>query len=152
MSGPTHLGNRIGNAATIHLYSRHTRAHALDVAQSLANPGEAVVLTPPDEEGTAWHATYERALWAATIDPSVVVVAVLGDARVDLAGSVVHFEHPASASTPTPVAVSVYVQTDGATVVQIDTHGDDRLRVNVNDSTVFDEGVETGARYVGADE
>ncbi|WP_025157234.1 hypothetical protein [Leifsonia aquatica] len=53
-----------------------------------------------------------------------------------------------------PVCVHVYRQTDGAIVVQIDheplDNADARIRVNVNDGTIFDQNIETG-EYYGTD-
>lgn len=48
------------------------------------------------------------------------------------------------------VTVTAWLADDGALVVQIDTDweaGDDRLRVNVNEAPVFDQGVESGINY-----
>lgn len=71
----------------------------------------------------------------------------LGDVRLEKAGDQVQFDDILTAGLreqASSVEVSAFVGDDGTTVVQIDTHGDDRLRVNVNDSTIFDKGVESG--------
>ena len=81
------------------------------------------------------------------------IAAAMGDVPGEADGHVVTFNHyagelPGSSPQSPPVRVNVFIQEDGATVVQIDTEtGTDRLRVNVNDSTPFDRGVETGIRY-----
>lgn len=72
----------------------------------------------------------------------------LGDVILEKVGDEVQFDDILTAglrAQASSVKVNVFVGDDGATVVQIDTNGDDRLRVNVNDSTVFDKGVESGA-------
>lgn len=56
------------------------------------------------------------------------------------------------ALTITPVEVCVYRQDDGAIVVQIDYQPIDhehlgRVRVNVNDGTVFDRNIESNVNY-----
>ena len=76
----------------------------------------------------------------------------LADSRTGAISTSVVFTHyatggPSAYPPHADVEIAVFISDDGTTVVQIDTHGDDRLRINVNDSTAFDRGVETGQRF-----
>ncbi|WP_159599987.1 hypothetical protein [Agromyces humi] len=72
----------------------------------------------------------------------------------DIPGTGVHSEQAdfVFAGDEEPRAsVTTWMALDGAMVVQIDTNLDglglDRVRVNVNDGVVFDQGIETGRDY-----
>lgn len=84
--------------------------------------------------------------------PSAETTLAMGDVAANAEGNAAIFHHYAGGGTLSPVThtdvtISVFVGNDGTTVVQIDTDGDDRLRININDATIFDQGVETGLNY-----
>lgn len=69
-------------------------------------------------------------------------ILTVGDARDEqaVAGSVATFQPVAGGLE---LEVTTFFGTDGALVVQIDTHDVDRLRININDGTVYDRDIET---------
>lgn len=92
-------------------------------------------------------AASHRALIAALSTTEQVLVH-----RMPEPGSEQPILNPSSASFQrdghADVEVAVWTGDDGATVIQIDTTGDSdadkRVRVNVNDGTVFDRDIESG--------
>jgi hypothetical protein len=73
-------------------------------------------------------------------------ILTIGDARDEqaAAGSVATFQ---PLSSGLELEVTTFFGTDGALVVQIDTHDVDRLRININDGTVYDRDIETDHDY-----
>jgi hypothetical protein len=69
-----------------------------------------------------------------------------GDAREgqEIAGSVAVFQ---PVTTGLELEITTFFGTDGALVVQVDTHDVDRLRININDGTVYDRDIETDHDY-----
>jgi len=74
------------------------------------------------------------------------ITALMGDADT-ITGTTIRIAPDDTEDSPS-ITVNAYRADDGATVVFLDTAGGiDRVRINVNDGCVFDEGVETGTRY-----